>query len=132
MADIDSLYSIEAAIRERSKRLAEMKDKQKKLHEMLTSYLENSDEYREAAKAAKDASAKKSSIKQQLLQKPEAQDLPEKLQEMRDEKKELEESLSYYLSEFSKLTGTNEFEDEGELKQIVYVAKLVKRSIFEK
>ena len=120
--DVSSLPLVESAIRERNKKLAEVKEKQKKLNEMLKSYLENSPEYVEASKLAKTASGKKSSIKQSLLSQPGA-----------DEKKELEESLSYYLSQFQNLSGTNEFEDEnGDLKQIVYVAKLVKRSVFEK
>ena len=131
--DVSSLPLVESAIRERNRKLAEVKEKQKKLNEMLKSYLENSPEYVEASKLAKTASGKKSSIKQSLLSQPGADDLPNKIQAVRDEKKELEESLSYYLSQFQNLSGTNEFEDEnGDLKQIVYVAKLVKRSVFEK
>lgn len=128
LAGLEDLPTIESAIKLRLQKLADLKDKQKKLNEMLKSYLENSDEYREATKIAKDAGAKKAGIKRDLLSKPEAQDLPMKLDEAKAEKADLSESLSYYLSQFAKLTGTTEFEDEnGELKKIVYVAKLVKR-----
>lgn len=126
---VENIYTVESAIKLRSKKLSELKEKQKKVSEMLKSYLENDAEYVEAAKIAKDAAAKKNGIKKRLLSLPEAQGLAEKIEEIRDEKRELQESLSYYLSEFSRLSGTNEIEDEnGELKQIVYMARLVKRS----
>lgn len=125
----DTLYSVENAIRNHNRQLLEVKENFKKLNEMLKSYLENDDEYREASEAAKNASAKKSAIKQRLLSRPEANNIPAKLEEVKDQKRELEEGLSYYLTQFQQLSGTNEFEDEnGDLKQIVYVAKLVKRT----
>lgn len=128
-SEANTLYSVESAIKLRNQRLAEIKEKQKQLNEMLKSYLENNDDYREAAKLAKEAASKKSAIKQRLLSQPESQDLPAKLLEVKEEKAELTESLSYYLAEYQRLSGTNEFEDEnGDLKQIVFVAKLVKRS----
>lgn len=128
-SQVDTLQTVENSIRNHNRMLAEVKDNLKKLNEMLKSYLENDDEYREAAKNAKDAAAKKSAIKQRLLSRPEANNIPAKLEETKNQKHELEEALSYYLSQFRELSGTNEFEDEnGDLKQIVYVAKLVKRT----
>lgn len=127
--DPNTLYSVESAIKTRNQKLSEIKKKMRDLNEMLKSYLENDDEYREAAKLAKDATAKKKAIKQRLMSDPAAKDLPTRIDEVREEKKELQESLSYYLTEYARLSGTNEFEDEnGDLKQIVYSAKLVKRS----
>ena len=129
LAEAETLYTVEAAIRERISKLNEVREKMKELNEMVKSYLENDKEYVEASKAAKEAGARKSSIKQELMSRPDAKGLPDKIEDARDEKRELEESLSYYLAEFQRLSGTNEFEDEnGELKQIVYVAKLVRRS----
>lgn len=129
LKEADTLYTVEGAIRERMQKLSEIKEKMKKYNEMMKSYLEGSEEYMTASKEAKDASAKKASIKRDLLAKPEAQGIPDKIMDVREEKRELEEALSYYLTQYQALSGTNEFEDEnGELKQIVYVAKLVKRS----
>jgi len=129
VSEANTLYNVESAIKLRNQRLTEIKEKQKQLNEMLSSYLDNNDEYREAAKLAKEAASKKGAIKQRLLSLPESQDLPTKLLEVKEEKAELTESLSYYLAEYQRLSGTNEFEDEnGDLKQIVFVAKLVKRS----
>ena len=131
--DVNSLPSVESSIRSKVQKLEDVKEKIKKLNEMLNSYLENDEEYVEAAKAAKTASSKKSSIKQELMAKPGADDIPNKLLEAREEKKELDEDISNLLTEFQKLSGTNQFEDEkGELKQIVYTARLVRRNVFEK
>jgi len=124
----NTLYTVESAIRTRTQKLADIREKQKNLNEMLNSYLEGDQTYVEAAKEAKTAAGKKSAIKARLMSEPGAQDLPDKIQEAREEKQELEESLSYYLAEFQKLSGTSEFEDEGVLKQIVFRARLVKKS----
>ena len=44
---------------------------------------------------------------------------------------ELNEGLSDYLREYQRLSGSNEIEGEdGELRTIVYVAKLVRKSVF--
>lgn len=129
MEEKDDLYTVEAAIKSRNQKLADLKEKMKKLNEMLNDYLDSDEEYLKLKKEAKDASAKKSRRRQDLLSKPEAQGIPDKIQEAKDFKRELEESISMYLAKYQQLSGTNEFEDEnGELKQIVYVAKLVKRS----
>lgn len=131
--EVNSLPSIESSIRSKVQKLDDVKEKIKKLNEMLNSYLENSEEYVEAAKEAKTASSKKSAIKQELMAKPGADDVPNKLLEAREEKKELDEDISNLLTEFQRVSGTNQFEDEkGQLKQIVYTARLVSRNVFEK
>jgi uncharacterized phage infection (PIP) family protein YhgE len=125
--DPDSLYTVENSIHTRNQTLADIKQKIKEVNEMLRSYLEGNEEYVEATKEAKEAGAKKSAVKQRLMGEPGAQGLPEKLNELKDQKHELEEGLSYYLTQYQQLTGTSQFEDEnGDLREIVYVAKLVK------
>jgi len=43
--------------------------------------------------------------------------------------KDLQNALSDYLREYQRLSGSNEIEgDDGEVREIVYVAKLVKRT----
>ena len=48
---------------------------------------------------------------------------------MKSEQSELKTGLSDYLREYQRLSGSNEIEGEdGEVREIVYVAKLVKKS----
>ena len=56
-----------------------------------------------------------------------------KVDELKSELKEAQEALSSYLAEYQKLTGSSEIEGEdGELRKIVYVAKLVKKTNLER
>jgi hypothetical protein len=60
---------------------------------------------------------------------PQGKNLEEKVITTKEELKEVEEALSYYLREYQRLTGSNEFEgSDGELRQIVYMAKLVRKT----
>jgi len=129
----DELLTVESAISQRTQKIADLKNELKLQNEMLNSYLENDESYREVSEIAKKASQKKSAVKRELLSNPEAGDLPGKVKELRDELKEVSDALSYYLREYQRITGTSEIEDEnGEMQQIVYTARLVKRSVFKK
>lgn len=129
----DELTTIESAISQRVQKLSELKTELKLQNEMLNSYLENDETYREVSEIAKKASQKKSAVKRELLSKSEAGDLPNKVRELRDEVKEVNDALSYYLREYQRITGTSEIEGEdGEMRQIVYTARLVKRNVFKK
>ncbi len=128
----NELALVEAAISERSKKIQELKHELKLQCEMLASYLENNDAYREASELSKGASKKKSAIKRELLGKPESNGLGQKIKELREQMAEYKDGLSYYLREYQRLSGSNEIEEDGELKQIVYTAKLVSRSVFKK
>jgi len=130
---VDELFLVERAVSERTKKIEELKHELKLQNEMLTSYLENDERYREAKNDAKEATKKKSAIKRELLSKPEAGDLPQKVKELRDQMADYKDGLSYYLREYQRLSGSSEIEsDDGEVKQIVYTARLVSRSVFKK
>ncbi len=129
---VDELFLAEKAIFERSKKLAELKQELKLQNEMLTSYLENNDNYRQAKNEAKEATKKKSAIKRELLTKAEAGDLPQKVKDLKDQIADYKDGLSYYLREYQRLSGKSEIEEDGEVKQIVYTARLVSRSVFRK
>lgn len=129
---VDELYLAEKAILERSKKLAELKNELKLQNEMLTSYLENDDNYRQAKNDAREATKKKSAIKRELLSKAEAGDLPQKVKDLRDQIADYKDGLSYYLREYQRLSGSSEIEEDGEVKQIVYTARLVSHSAFKK
>ena len=56
-------------------------------------------------------------------------ELNQKLKDMKNEMSDARDALSTYLREYQSKTGQNEFEGEdGELRQIVFVAKLVRKT----
>jgi aminoglycoside/choline kinase family phosphotransferase len=62
------------------------------------------------------------------LTSPAAQDLAGKVKDARQSLKEMKDTLSEYLTEYARMSGSTEFEDEtGQLRKIVYMAKLIKQ-----
>jgi hypothetical protein len=101
----------------------------KKEKELLENILENSDDYKKASEAAKEATKEKTRIKSDLLKQPEAAGHAQKVAEVKADIKQMRDNLSKYLQQYGQLAGTNQFEDnDGQVREIVYMAKLVKRS----
>lgn len=97
--------------------------------EMLENIFQNSEEYKEASKEAKEAAKKKGQVKKDLLMNQEARELNDKVKEYRSEIKQLKDTLSTYLQQYAQNASSLQFEDnEGQVREIVYVAKVVKRS----
>ena len=108
-------------------------DKHKELlgekKEMLESNLENDQAYQEAFKLAKELSKKKQEEKARIIRQPEVEKIYSDVKNGMAQLKIMKESLSNHLQNYGKLSGTNQFEDEeGQVREIVYTAKLVKRS----
>lgn len=130
---VKTQLSIENLIKTFISRIARLKEDIKPANEMVNDYLNNSEEYREATEAAKEASRKKTSVKKNLLIAPEGKTANDKLTQLKADLQEAQKSLSDYLGEYQKLTGSNEIEGEdGELRQIVYIAKLVRKTNLER
>ncbi len=133
MKEAESLLAIDAAIKDRIVKIDELREAMKPQKEMLQSYLENDPVYQEHSKIAKDAAKQKSLTKKQLLMIPAGRALVEKLDTMKEDMRELQEGLSHYLYEYQRMTGTNEIEGaDGELRQIVHMAKLVRKTNLNK
>lgn len=116
------IKSLMAAIDEKS----EEADKYKSA---LNDILENDETYQEHSKLAKEASRVKSATRKQILKQPQAADLDSKVKTLTSEIKETKASLSDYLREFQRISGISEIEGkDGELREIVYTAKLVRKS----
>lgn len=129
LKEAETLMTVDAAIKDRIIKIDEKKNEIRPQREMLTSYLENDQAFRETSEVAKKASQQKGSIRKQLLSTPQGQNLTEKLQILKDELIELEDGLSYYLREYQRITGANEFEgQDGELRQIKLTAKLIRKT----
>lgn len=101
----------------------------KKQREMMESALMNDETFRLHTEEAKKAAAVKGKTKLQILQLPENRQLSEKVKELATEIKELNTALSDYLREYQRMSGSSEIEtDDGEVREIIYIAKLVKKS----
>lgn len=129
---VKTQLSVESLIKTLISRTARIKEDLKPAREMLTDLLNNNEAYQLAAGEAKEASKKKSSAKKEILSTPGGKMAQEKVNQLKSELDEAQEALSSYLADYQRLTGSNEIEGEdGELRQIVYVAKLVRKTNLE-
>lgn len=128
-ADATVLKSLESLIKQHISSIASNKVELRKVREMLASALANDPTYKLHEEEAKKAAKVKAATKSELMKAPGNKVLVEKSNELSTEIKESDAAVSEYLREFARLTGSTEFEtDDGEVREIVFVAKLVKRS----
>ena len=124
----DTVLELEQMIKTNIATLDRNKAELRKLKEMLESALLNDEPYHLATEKAKESAKEKGKAKLSVLQNPATKQLAEKVKDLSLENKELVMAQSEYLREYARLSGTNEIEGEdGEVRDIVYVAKLVKR-----
>jgi CHASE3 domain sensor protein len=125
----EDLVSLEGLILGYLSKIERHKETYGKHKEMLDNILENSADYKEAFKKAKEAAGEKNQIRSQLLQAPEASSINEKVKEIKSDLKHLQDTLSIYLQQYALNAATNQIEDDqGVVHEIVYAAKIVKRS----
>lgn len=125
----DILINMEGIIKSHISNISRLQEEVKKHKDMLDDIFENDPTYKEHTKTADEAAKVKRNTKQQILKKPQAADLDNKVKSLKSELKETQAALSDYLKEFQRLSGVNEIElDGGEVMEIVYTAKLVKTS----
>lgn len=103
-----------------------------KLSEMLNDILANDPAYKEASDKAKEVTKEKTKAKANVLAQTHPHDVAFKIKDSRIEIKQLSLELSNFLTEYQKITGSNEFEGEdGEMRQIVTTAKIVGKTNFQ-
>lgn len=123
------LLNLEQMIKNSIVRIDKLKTESKLNKEMLADIFKNDPVYKEHDEQVKTATKTRTATKQQLLKQPQAAQLNSKVKEGSAEIKELSDALSEYLREYGRMSGTNEIEtDDGEVREIVYTAKLVKKS----
>lgn len=122
------ILNMEGMIKSHISALDRFQEELTKYQGLLDDIFNNDPTYKEHTEKAKEAAKIKSATKQQILKMPQAADLDNKVKNLRQEIKEHKASLSDYLREFQRLSGINEIEGEdGELREIVYTAKLIKK-----
>lgn len=128
-ASADTVIELEQMIKTNVTALDRNKTELKKLKEMLESAFLNDEPYRVAAEKTKEAAKEKGKAKMAVLENQATKQISEKVKDMTQENKELAQAQSEYLREYARLSGTNEIEGEdGEVREIIYVAKLVKKA----
>lgn len=122
------IINLESLIKSHLSSISRFQEELKKHKEMLNDIFENDETYKKHAEVAKEAARVKSQTKQQIMKQPSVAELADKVKSMQSQLKETQGALSDYLSEYRRLSGISEIEDEnGEIRQIIYVAKLVRR-----
>lgn len=123
------LVRIEEMIKTHMAQIDTLKEDITKRKDMLDDIFVNDETFQEHDKVAKEAAKIKANTKKEILKRSDAADLSNQLKSLKSEQKELKEGLSDYLREYQRLSGSNEIEGEdGEIRQIVYTAKLIKKS----
>lgn len=131
-SDAILLVRIEEMIKTHFSQIGDLQEEVSKHKEMLDSIFTNDETYQEHDKLAKEASRIKSNTKKEIMKRPDVATIADKLKVLKSEQKELKDGLSDYLREYQRLSGSNEIEGEdGEIREIVFTAKLVKRSQFK-
>jgi hypothetical protein len=124
---ISEKVDLTSLINSHLEQIAHLREERGKLKEMLDDIFRNDPTYQTHDAAAKEASKIRLQTKRQILKLPQATDLANRILSLRSQIKERNEELSGYLQDYSRTSGTNSFETpDGEVRQIVYVAKLVK------
>lgn len=126
---VDVLLELETTIKTHISGIDKRKSELKKKREMVESALLNDETYRLHNDQAKEAAKIKSKTKKQILDQQENKQLVADTLELASEVKEMDGALSDYLREYQRMSGSTEIEtDDGDVREIVYVAKLVKKS----
>ncbi len=123
------LVRIEEMIKTHLSQIETLTEEAGKYKDMLEDIFLNDPTYQEHDKLAKEAIRVRTGTKKEINKRPDVADLTSKMKEARTQKKELQQGLSDYLREYQRLSGSNEIEgDDGQVREIVYTAKLVKKS----
>lgn len=128
-SDVNVVFNLESLIKQHISSITRLEEELSKYKDMLDDIFTNDTTYKKHDENVKEAVKIRTATKQQIMKQPQAADLAEKVKSFRSQIKENKEALSDYLREFQRLSGISEIEGEdGELREIIYTAKLVKKS----
>lgn len=122
------LLNIESMIKSHYMQIEQLSLESKKHQEMLEDIFVNDPVYQKHVEEAKEVNKKKNGSRQAILNRPEVTELATKVKGMKNDVKELRDALSDYLREYQRISGMSEIEVDGEIRDIVYSAKLVRKS----
>ncbi len=122
------ITSLDELIKSHISSIDRLSEEQKKLRETLADGFNNDAEFKQLSDKVKDANKAKAVKRAQIMEQSGVIEIANKLKSLNAEVKEKQTSLSDYLLEYQRLTGVNQIEgSDGEVREIVHIAKLVKR-----
>jgi len=122
------LLNLEGMIKSNISSIDKLTEEVRIQKEMLDSIFENDETFKAHSAAAKEAQRIKTATKNEILKRPDVAHVFEKFKGIKLELKEAKESLASYLSEYQRMSGVNEIAGEdGIIREIIYVPKLIKR-----
>lgn len=128
MTQAGMVLELEQLIKNHITGISTRREQLKKFKEMVSDAFKNDATYQEVEEAYKKATKVKKEIKSNIMRQPGVVEAAEKVRDLSSEIKELDGALSDYLREYQRLAGVNEIEDnEGNVHEIVYLAKLLKK-----
>ncbi len=123
-----SLISLESMINRYVADIEKMKEQLKTQKDMFNDAVQNDAEYAQQEVKAKEINRVKNAAKQKITKQPAVASIIERMNNMKDEIKEMQEALSNYLQQFQKIAGTNQLVAEnGEIREIVTTHRLIKK-----
>jgi vacuolar-type H+-ATPase subunit I/STV1 len=133
MTPAGMILELEQVIKNHITGINTRREELKKFKEMVSDAFKNDATYQEVEEAYKKATKVKKEIKFSIMKQPGVNEAADKLRELSTEIKELDGALSDYLREYQRLAGVNEIQDnEGNVHEIVYLAKLLKKGTNKK
>ena len=124
-----SVLDLTTLINDYDKTMGELKNQLKEQKSMIKDAFENDQEYNEIAEKVKELNRQKNAIKQRILKTPAVETVMAKVKDLQADLRDMEDKMSGYLQEYQRVSGTNVIEGvDGELRQIVPVYRLVKKS----
>ena len=109
--DIQAFEATRAIVTRQAQRLEELKKEMKSVTEQVNNMMENDQQLAEDEHQAKEVTQVVKQRKSQILETPEARQLKLKLGDLKEERVDLEDSLSNHLFDLYQTTGVMEFED---------------------
>jgi len=123
------LQNLEDLIKTHVSTIERLQKELKEHKETIENVLLNDPTYKDHSDKAKEANKNKSATKQEVMKRPSVIHISSKVKNNNAEIKERRAALSEYLQEYERMSGLREIEgDDGELREIVYSAKLVKKT----
>lgn len=126
---VNVILNLENLVKSHITRIDRLKVELKQNNEMLEDILANDATYKEHSEKAKEANRIKANTRKEISKRSDVAQLSGKIKAMKMDIKELDTALSEYVKEYQRLSGSNEIEGEdGEVREIVYTARLVKKA----
>jgi hypothetical protein len=126
----ETLHSLENLIEAKASKLMQIKQEMKKRREMLKGVFENDPQLSEASEKKQEVYQSWRQRKKELRETPEVKDIKQTLKEMRDARKDIEESLSNHLINYHQLTNSTSFDtSDGDQWEFKIKAKVKNRKV---